>query len=414
MPCPGRLSRPLSIAVTLLALGLIAPAAADADAVTASSATRSGGFYPWCGSQSLLQGMLPDAAPPTTPRSCGDYSGAGSIGTLTVNLGSHAVGSLVTSVYARVDSRPLVLRLYVDGAQVGPAITAPQNHAGWLAFPATSVPATAVVSVQAQSGWAGSGYVRIYSVHGELTAPATALGQPGNWATTPIPSGVALDQGRAPNRLPLTTAVPAELAGQAAADSWVNQAAYSAKVFYVPVNTQDQPVRLWRYSGHCVPNWGSPGEDLWRAAMGEGNSATIDRTTGKPISDQYIGGGIPIDSAVTASPGTDREAVICRGGGDSATPPWVLRNRDGSVFTRPDGQEIEGNCWEVWGLQPDPTYNPDLPISPSNTKWMIQWGARHTGLFTQVTGAPVSTADPLTPSREPTPVPATRRGTGPT
>lgn len=402
MKCLGLLPRSLCLIVALLAFGLIVPTVASADAVAVSSASRSGAFYPWCGGQTLLQGLLPDVTPPNTPKSCSDYSAAGSSGTLTVTLGSHNAGSIVTSLYARVDSRPLMLRLYVNGAQAGQAIAATQNHTGWLSFPTTTVSAAAVVSVQAQTGSSGSGYVRIYSVHGELTPPSTpptnptsVLGQPGNWATTPVPSAVALDPSLAPTGTPLTTAVPNELAGQAAGDSWVNQTAYTTKVFYVSGNTPLQPVRLCRYSGYCVPNWGSPSDDLWRAAMGEGNSATFDRTGGKPISDQYIGGGIPIDSTVTASPGTDREAVICRGGGASGSPPWVLHNPDGSVFTRPDGQEIVGDCWEVWGLQPDPTYDRSLPISPSNTQWMIQWGARHTGLFTQLTGTPVSTTDPL-------------------
>jgi hypothetical protein len=129
--------------------------------------------------------------------------------------------------------------------------------------------------------------------------------------------------------------------------------------------------------------------------MGEGNAATFNATTGKPVSDQYIGGGIPITSAVTASPGTDQEAVVCRGGGDSGTPPWTAANADGTLFTRPDGQLIEGNCWELFGLAPDPTYNPSLPISPSNTQWMIAWGARRAGFIAQTSVTPVSTTDPL-------------------
>jgi hypothetical protein len=226
-------------------------------------------------------------------------------------------------------------------------------------------------------------------------AQSTTLGQPGNWATTALPSNVALDTHLAPNGAPLSTQVPLELAGQAAADTYVNQTAYTAPFEYVPENTPLQPVRVCREAGNCVPNWGPAMYDLWRAAMGEGNSATYNSTTGKPVVDQYVGGGLPITSSTVASPGTDKEAVICRGGGNSATPPWVAQNANGTPFTRPDGQEIEGSCWEVWGLQPDPTYNPKLPISTSNTAWMISYGARRTGFMTQTTGTAPSTTYPL-------------------
>jgi hypothetical protein len=226
-------------------------------------------------------------------------------------------------------------------------------------------------------------------------ASTIMLGQPGNWATTPIPSGVLLDSHLAPHGSALTTSVPRELAGQAAADSWVNQTAYTAKFYYVPLTTPLQPVRLCRYSSNCVPNWGSPTDDLWRAAMGEGSSSTFNRTTGKPIIDQPLGGGIPLSSAITGAPGTDKEAVICRGGGNSGNAPWTLQNADGSIFVRPDGQEIQGNCWEVWGLQPDPTYNPNLPVSTSNTAWMISWGARRTGFLSQLSSSAASSTYPL-------------------
>jgi hypothetical protein len=396
MTFPGRirLPQPPFLSLVVLGLALIAPAVAGASSLAVSGATRSGGFYPWCG-QTLLGDLLPDATPPGAPTSCGDYSGPGSSGTLVAQLGPHGAGTLIASLYVHDDARPLTLSLYLDGAQVGASVTAPQRRGGWLSFPAVAVAAASAISVQVRSGAGGSGYVKVYAVHATLTPVATVLGQPGNWAATPIPSGVALDPGRAPDGTALTRAVPRELAGQAAADSWVNQTAYTAKIFYVPLNTPLQPVRLCRYSGACVPNWGTGADDLWRAAMGEGNAATFNRVTGKPTSDQYIAGGLPLTSAVTPSPGRDREAVICRGGGDSGTPPWVARNADGTVFTRLDGQPIEGNCWEVWGLRPDPTYDPSGPVSPSNTMWMIQWGARRTGFITQLGGAPVSITDPL-------------------
>lgn len=231
-----------------------------------------------------------------------------------------------------------------------------------------------------------------------VTPPAAAssvsLGQPGNWATTPIPARVALDPSLSPQGAPLTTQVPLELAGQATGMSWVNTWAYTAKTYYVPLSTPLQPVRLCRYNGYCVPNWGPPVNDLWHAAMGEGNAATVNRATGKPIADQSLGGGIPVTSAMAGSPGTDKSATVCLGGGSTLDPPWTLTNTDGSVFTRPDGQEIQGNCWELWGLQPDPTYNPSLPVSPANTAWMISWGAHRTGFLDQ-SAVGTSTTYPL-------------------
>jgi hypothetical protein len=390
--------------LSLLGLALGAPTVAQASPVAVSGSTGSAGFYSWCGGKTLVGGLLPDATPPAVPTSCSDYTSSN--GTLTTQFATAGAGTFTASVYVHDDARTATVSLYVAGAQVGSAITAPQAQSGWLSFPATSVTASSAISVKVQASSSGSGYVKVYAVHGDLTAPAMTpatglapsgmtLGQPGSWATTPIPSGVAMAGGAAPNGTALTTAVPQELAGQAAADSWVNRTQYTTGIFYVPANTPLQPVRLCRYSGQCVPNWGSPTYDLWRAAMGEGNAATFNATTGKPVSDQYIGGGIPIDSTVTASPGSDAEAVVCRGGGDSGTPPWTETNADGTPFTRPDGQPIKGDCWEVFGLEADPTYNPNLPISPSNTQWMIKWGARHTGFIAQMSSTPVSTTDPL-------------------
>jgi hypothetical protein len=392
------------MSLSLFAVALGAPAAASASPV-AASITGASSFYSWCGGKTLAQGVLPDATPPATPTSCSDYTS--SSGTLTAQFAASGAGTFTASVYVSDGTRPATVALSVAGAQVGAAVTVPQSTTGWITVPATSVTASAAVSATVRSGSTGSGYVKVYGIHGDLTPPpavpstagiapaGTTLGQPGNWATTPVPAGLSLSTGAAPNGTALTAAVPRELAGQAAADSWVNRTAYTSGIFYVPANTPLQPVRLCRYNGECIPNWGSTTYDLWRAAMGEGNAATFNPTTGKPVSDQYIGGGIPITSAVTPSPGSDAEAVICRGGGDSGTPPWTAANADGTPFTRPDGQQLEGDCWEVFGLTADPTYNPNLPISPSNTKWMIEWGARHTGFIAQLGSTTVSASDPL-------------------
>jgi len=220
----------------------------------------------------------------------------------------------------------------------------------------------------------------------------TLTGQPGNWSTTPIPANVVLNTSAAPyGGSTLNVQAVKELAGQAAALSWVNTNAYSERTYYVPLNTPLQPVRLCRSTSNCVPNWGPPTDDLWRAAMGENNTATPNRTTGAPAVDDYIGGGIPLTADVEPAPGTDAEAVICLGGGHSGDNPWVLHNSDGSIFKRPDGQEIEGNCWEIWGLRADPNYDSTKPVSTTNTKWEIAWGAHRTGFFTQAGSLPNNT-----------------------
>jgi hypothetical protein len=338
-------------------------AEASAALVTAASATSSGGFYPSCGGQSLLQSLRPDASPPAPPTSCGDHSAPWSAGTLTAQLGSHSAGSLTASVYVHDDLRSLKLRLYVNGVQVGSTLAAVRSTSGWLSFPPAFLAATDSIALSASADSTGSGYVRVYVVHGDI-AP-TSLGQPGNWAATPIPPGVVLDSHLAPNGVPLITLVPAELAGQAAADSWVNQRASTAKSYYVPLSRPLQPVRRCRYASHCVPNWGTATDDLWRAAMGEATGATFDRTTGKPIVDQYIGGGVPLTAGITGSPDSDKEAVVCLGGGNSRDPAWLLRNPDTTVSTRPgraaDRRQLLGAMGPSAGshVQPRATHHHD-------------------------------------------------------
>jgi hypothetical protein len=303
---------------------------------------------------------------------------------------------MTVSVYTSNGTRPFTLRLQINGITVDTE-NAPQSHHGWISFPAVTVAASDQVQVYIAADWPGTNYAQVAAIHGDIdpwaSPPWSQFGTPGNWATTPVPSNVVTDPGTSPtNGQPLTSEVPRELAGEAKADAYVNMAAYTERTYYLPTRTPLQPVRLCRWSNDCVPNWGPPTDDLWRAAMGLANGAVPNRTTGQCASNcADLGGGIALTLTVTPSPGTDKAAIICLGGGDSGEAPWTLRNADGTPFLRPDGQQIQGNCWEVWGLQADPTYNPNLPVSPSNTQWMIGWGARRTGFITQLTSTPDNT-----------------------
>jgi hypothetical protein len=195
----------------------------------------------------------------------------------------------------------------------------------------------------------------------------------------------------AKNGAALSRQVPFEIAGQAKAQSFVNLNLYTEATYYQPLSTPLQPARLCRTSTTCVPNWGPAADDLWRAAMGLANNAVSNRTTGECASNcTYLGGGIPVTANVDPSPGTDGSAVLCLGGGDSFQPPWTLMV-NGSPFVRPDGQQIQGNCWEVWQLRPDLNYNPNLPVSPSYTQWMISWGSHRTGFISQLSSTPDNT-----------------------
>jgi hypothetical protein len=388
--------QPLRITVALLiALGvwIATTAAAQADTVPLASVSSSQ-FYSWC-NKSTLNSILPDTTPPAQPASCWVYSGAGSVSTISAGFGSHPAGRLTVSVYTSNGTRSLSLQLKANGTTVA-SVNAPQSTQGWTTFPPVTVAASDSVSVNIKADWYGSGYAQVAGVHGELApwaSPAwSQVGTPGNWATTPVPSNIVTDPGTAPDGQPLAIEVPREIAGQARADSYVNMSQYTEPTYYEPTSTPLQPVRLCRFSNDCVPNWGSPTDDLWRAAMGLANTATPDRTTGLCASNcASAGGGIALTATVAPSPGTDKAAIICLGGGDSFEPPWTLTSADGTPFVRPDGQQIQGNCWEVWGLQQDPTYNPNLPVSPSNTRYMIAWGDRRTGFIRQLTSTPDNT-----------------------
>lgn len=372
-----------------LLVALLIPAVASASPVAVTAVAPSN-FYGWCGGKTALQELQPDATPPATPaNSCGEY--AGSSGSLTVQLAS-AAGRLVVSEYVGNNAVPTTLALKVNGTQVGSSIAVPNNASGWLSFPATWVQSSDTVTVVTSSGWyQASGRVRVLTVHGELTPwmnPSwSQFGNPGNWATTPVPAGVATATGTSPqNGAPLSTQVPLEIAGEAKAQSYVNENSYSAPEYYQPLSTPLQPVLLCRAAGNCVPNWGPPTDDLWRMFMGLANGAVPNRTTGQCASNcNYVGGGVAMTDDVVPSGGTDGSVVVCLGGGDSGDPPWTLKKADGTPFVRPDGQQIQGNCWEMWQLRQNPAYDSTQPISTTNPKYEVSWGSHRTG-FIQTLG----------------------------
>jgi hypothetical protein len=393
-----RLFAALVALAAVLALSVSASAAPTTIAPTSVTASN---FYGGCGNESMLGNILPAAAPPGTPSVCyGDYTGGN--GSLTVQL-APATGPLTVGEYMLNGARgPITLRLLVNGQQQQ-QLSAQTSWQGWVTFAPVTVTSSDTVTVQTDVSWHGSGQDRVQNVEGQLepwSSPDwSQVGAPGSWPTTPIPGTVATDPGTSPqNGAPLSTQVPAEIAGQAAAEAYPNMTGYSEHTYYQASNTPLQPVRLCRAADNCVPSWGV---DLWRMFMGLGNNATPNADGTCATNCTYIGGGVPMTSNVQPSPGIDQEAVVCLGGGDSGSPPWTLKNADGTPFVRPDGQNIEGSCWEMWHLQPDPTYNPSLPVSPSNTKYVVAWGDHRTGFMinalaigsTQATGTEI--LDPL-------------------
>lgn len=359
-----------------------------AQAVPASSVPQNTNFFSWC-SKSAIQSIQPDATPPATPNACGMYTGSSA--SLTAQMASSA-GGLVVSEYIANQSVSGTIQLDVNGAAVGSAINVPKSASEWLSFPAVNVQSSDVVTVVTTTSWyRASGNFKVLNVHGELqpwnTPDWSQLGTTGNWVTTPIPSNIALDSTTGPLGLANQTEVPRQIQLQANGVAWPDFSSYSSKTFYQPLSTPIQPVKLCEWGSTCVPNVSTTTDDLWRALMGLPNNATSNRTTGTCATNcTWKGGGIPMTATVQPSPGTDGAAVVCLGGGDSGDPAWTLKNADGSTFVRPDGEQIQGNCWEVWGLRADPTYNSSLPVSITNTQWEVAYGAHRTG-FIRTLGA---------------------------
>jgi hypothetical protein len=366
---PARsLTRAVRAAALAAAVVLSLTTAAAADPVVISSVTGSN-FYRSCGSDaSLTAALQPDVAPPSVPDMlCGVY--AANSGTLTARMAAHASGAFTASAYVRTPLRAGGVKLLKNGVQVGASISVPVSSEGWYSVAAQDATWLDALDIIVTASSSGTGQVKVGMVHGDVSP--TALGQPGNWATTPIPANVATEPGLAPSGLPLAQEFARELGGQAAASTYANTTSFTPKFWHVPLSTPREPVRLCRATGNCVPSYA---DALWRAAMGVDNATTMDRATGKPVGGTYLGGGIPLTADVTGAPGTDSEAVVYVDG-------WRAKNADGTDFVRPDGQFMEGQSWELWHLRDDPTYDPAQPISPANTRKMFSWGSRRTGFL---------------------------------
>jgi hypothetical protein len=122
---------------------------------------------------------------------------------------------------------------------------------------------------------------------------------------------------------------------------------FTAPITTVPAGTPLQPVRLCRsYPSGCVPSWGKHLDLVLRGVATNGT---------------YLGGGVPIPDGFTLPPDGDRDAILYQ-------PDYVA----------PNGRH--GRLYELWGLQPNPDYDPTHPVSPTNARLMARWGGRMVGV----------------------------------
>src|SRR2546423_1717515 len=157
-----------SLAVILALFGPLATAA-TATPVSAAAVTQMSNFFGWCGGKTPLQEIQPDATPNAVPATCSNYTGSN--GTIVVQLAA-AAGSLTVSEYViNTGTRPGSVVLIINGNAVVPTVQIPPNTAGWLVFPAVSVQTADVVATRTATDWTGTGQVKVYSVHGELSDP---------------------------------------------------------------------------------------------------------------------------------------------------------------------------------------------------------------------------------------------------
>jgi hypothetical protein len=136
-------------------------------------------------------------------------------------------------------------------------------------------------------------------------------------------------------------------------NTWINYRDYTAPITTVPATASLQPVRLCRsYPSGCVPSW----------------ATSLDRTLrGVARDGHYLGGGVPIPDGFTPPTDSDAEAIFSQ-------PDYVA----------PDGKV--GRLYELWGMRRNPDFNPALPVSPTNARWMASWGGRLVGTTGQGLG----------------------------
>lgn len=383
------MTRRLSVLLLALVALFALPAAARAELVSFNEPLQQRvSFSGYCGDATVQH-----VAPPTVPNlACPgsrQYSSS-TTGLLGARLGTHATGSITASAYVRTTgTRTATVRLMsVDSAGVYTqlaSVPVPANDTGeWFTTSPLHVAASDTLEVQVRNSASSTatGQVHVYAFSANSNADPVlpvGLGQPGNWAWTPIPSNVAaMDPSvLSPTGKSIATEAVRELAGQAAS-TFMNTASFTPKFNRFPAGTPFHPVRMCRSttSGTCVPSYMT---GLARAALGVSNTTTIDPVTGKPtgtITD--LGGGVPFESSLAGAPGSDQEVVV-------RIDDFVARNADGSVFLRPDGQKVQGLDWELWHFREDPTFDSTQPESPTNTKYMAAYGTRRTGYIVDKT-----------------------------
>lgn len=232
-----------------------------------------------------------------------------------------------------------------------------------------------VVSVRGRGGWSAAvGSAAVGPVAGvpvaaapittTPTAPVPTLRPifaPTSFWNTTIPADVALatdrmQVGTAPDGTPVTVPVNPTVAQELAADSRRADGSSNARIYYhaftapitiVPATTPLEPIRLCRsYPSSCVSSWARPLDQTLRGVAADGT---------------YLGGGVPIPAGFSLPTEGDRQAILYQ-------PDYVA----------PDG--TRGRLYELWGLQPNPDYDPAQPVSPTNTRLMASWGGRMVGV----------------------------------
>ncbi len=136
-------------------------------------------------------------------------------------------------------------------------------------------------------------------------------------------------------------------------NTWVSYRDFTAPITTVPMSTPLQPVRLCRsYPSDCVPSWGV-GLDMMLRGVGRDGT--------------YLGGGVPVPDGFRPPTDTDAEAIFYQ-------PDYVA----------PDGKR--GRVWELWGMRPNPDFDPARPVSPTNARWRAAWGGKLIGTESQGLG----------------------------
>jgi hypothetical protein len=235
-----------------------------------------------------------------------------------------------------------------------------RGRGGWSA-PAASAP---VGPVQPRPAGGDDGPVAQQTLSPPV--PRNVFSPSSFWNAT-IPANIAFATdavavGTAPDGTTITAPVNPTVAQQLAdyaeladgsSNTRVYYRAYTAPLTTVPADTPLQPVRLCRtYPSDCVPSW----------------ATSLDRTLrGVAADGAYLGGGVPVPPGFTPPADGDKQAVFYQPG-----------------YVAPNGRQ--GRLYELWGLGLNPDFDPSMPVSPSNARWMARWGGRMVGVTGQGVG----------------------------